>query len=61
MSHTIKMLLSHKMFKAALQSAEQEIYRAAYEHAGQNQALTARLLGVARGTLIGRLKEWRII
>lgn len=58
---TIESLLVHKMYRAALQSSEQAIFLSAYEHAKKNQVQTAKLLGVSRGTLISRLKIWRII
>ena len=51
-------LLNTKQFKEALDTAEKEIYLAAYKYTGENQVRTAKLLEVARGTLISRLKEW---
>jgi DNA-binding protein Fis len=56
--HIINKLLNNKQFKQALDEAEKEIYLAALKHAGNNQVQTAKLLGVARGTLIKRLKRW---
>lgn len=58
---TLDLLLKHNMYKAALKSSEQAIFMAAYGHANQNQVRTAKLLGVSRGTLISRLKTWRVI
>ena len=56
----LRYLLNNKLFKEALDSAEKEIYSAAYEYTGHNQVKTAKLLGVARGTLISRLKKWKL-
>ena len=54
-------LLNMKQFADALDSAEKEIYLAAYKHAGWNQAETARLLGISRGTVIRKLKYWATV
>ncbi len=54
----IMKLLNTFQFKDALNGAEKEVYLAAYKYTGGNQSRTAKLLGVARGTLINRLKEW---
>lgn len=51
-------LLNTLQFKEALENAEKEVYLAAYKYAGGNQAATARLLGVARGTLISKVKQF---
>lgn len=51
-------LINNKQFKTALQRAEEEIYRAAYQYTGYNQVAAAKLLGVARGTFRKRLQEW---
>lgn len=56
----ITRMINNKLFKQALNSAEKEIFLAAYTYTGHNQVQTAKLLGVARGTLINRLKEWKI-
>ena len=55
----MKQLLNTLQFKKALESAEKEIYLAAYKYAGGNQSLSARLLGVARGTLISKMRKFR--
>ena len=55
----IQYLVNNKMFKQALERAEQEIYRAALSYTGYNESATAKLLGVARGTLRTKLKRWR--
>ena len=54
--NSIFKLINNKQFKCALLEAEKTIYLAAYAHTSQNQAATARLLGVARGTAITKLK-----
>lgn len=51
-------LLNTLQYAAALQEAEKEIYLAAYKYAGGNQSHTAKLLGVARGTLISKVKQF---
>ncbi len=51
-------LLNNKLFKEALNTAEIEVFLAAYKYTGCNQVQTAKLLGIARGTLINRLKRW---
>lgn len=56
----ITYMINNKLFKQALSSVEKEIYMAAYKYTGENQSETARLLGVARGTLISKLKAWRV-
>lgn len=56
----IDTLLNTKRFKQALEAAEREITIKAYEYSGRNQSVTAKLLGVSRGTLIRRLKEYRV-
>ena len=50
----ITRLLNTNQFKEALELAEKEIYTAAYRHTGGNQSRAAKLLGVARGTLISK-------
>ncbi len=50
--------LNNKQFKEALWNAEKEIYLAAYRYTGGNQSRTASLLGVARGTLISKVKQF---
>lgn len=52
-------LINNKKFREALATAEEEIYKAAYIYSGHNQSETARLLGVARGTVITKLKSFR--
>lgn len=47
-------------YKEALETAEKKIYLAAYNSTGGNQAATARLFGVSRGTVIKKLKEWGV-
>jgi len=56
----MKQLLNTLQFKKALESAEKEIYLAAYKYAGGNQSLSARLLGVARGTLISKMRKFTV-
>lgn len=51
-------LLNTLQFKAALEESEKEVYLAAYKFAGGNQSRTAKLLGVARGTLISKVKQF---
>jgi len=51
-------LINTKQFALALEAAEKEVYLAAYKYAGGNQSLSARLLGVARGTLISKMKKF---
>jgi DNA-binding protein Fis len=50
--------LNTNQFAAALAHAEHEIYIAAYKFTDFNQVRTAKLLGVARGTLRTKLKRW---
>lgn len=50
-------LLNNKLFKQALEDAEKEIFLQALAYCKNNQSKTARLLGVARGTLISKLKR----
>lgn len=59
MNNTIR-LLNNKQFKQALESAEREIYLLAYEYTRNNQLATSKLLGVSRGTLISKLKLWKV-
>jgi transcriptional regulator with PAS, ATPase and Fis domain len=54
----IQTLINEKQFEQALIEAEKYIYLAAYEHSGRNQSATARILGVSRGTVIAKLKEY---
>lgn len=54
----IQRLVNGKQYVAALQLAEREIFLQAYRDSEYNQNLTARLLGVSRGTLRSRLKQW---
>ena len=49
-------LLNNKQFKEALEYSEKQVYLQAYRYSGNNQSATARLLGVARGTVIAKLK-----
>ena len=58
MNNVLRML-NTKQFKEALHEAEKQVILAAFNHAGGNQAKTARLLGVSRGTLINRFKSWK--
>lgn len=51
-------LLNTQQYKDALKSVEKEIYLSAYNFTGGNQAATARLLGVARGTFLTKMKHW---
>lgn len=51
-------LLNTLQFKEALENAEKEVYLAAYKFTGGNQSRTAKLLGVARGTLISKVKQF---
>lgn len=57
MHHIVK-LLNTKQFKEALQESEKAIYLAAYKFTGGNQSQTAKLLGVARGTVITKLRQF---
>lgn len=59
--NTLLKLLNTLQFKEALENAEKEIYLAAYTHVKNNQSEAAKLLGVARGTFIRRLKEWKML
>lgn len=54
------MIGSKKMinFADALKKAEKQIYLQAYKYHKQNQTLTARSLGVSRGTFLTRMKSW---
>lgn len=54
----INKLLNTLQFKAALENAEKEVYLAAYKYTGGNQSRTAKLLGVARGTLISKVRKF---
>lgn len=54
-------LLNTLQFKEALENAEKEVYLAAYKFAGGNQSRTAKLLGVARGTLISKVKQFGLV
>ena len=54
-------LIRDKQFKTALEAAEQKIYMEAYEYTGRNQSVTAKLLGVSRGTFRTKLKEWGVL
>lgn len=54
----VTQLLNGLNFKDALVSAEKEVYLAAYQFAGGNQSKAAKLLGVSRGTLISKAKEF---
>ena len=56
----VKGLVEDKQFKTALTAAEQTIYMAAYEYTGRNQSVTAKLLGVSRGTFRTKLKSWGV-
>ncbi len=56
--NNIQRLLNNKKYKEALYLAEKTVYLAAYEYTGRNQVRTAKMLGVARGTLINRLKKY---
>lgn len=53
--------LNTLQFKEALENAEKEVYLAAYKYAGGNQTRTAKLLGVARGTLITKVKQFGLV
>lgn len=53
-------LLNTLQFKEALENAEKEVYLAAYKYAGGNQSRTAKLLGVARGTLISKVRKFNL-
>lgn len=57
----INNLLNSLQFKGALETAEKEIYLAAFKHAKYNQSRTAKLLGVARGTLINKVKQFNLV
>lgn len=51
---------SNKMinFAAALEKAERDIYLKAYKYCKYNQTVTAKSLGVARGTFLTKMKKW---
>lgn len=53
-------LLNNMKYAEALQEAEKHIYLSAYKFAGGNQSVTARLLGVARGTVINKLRNMSV-
>jgi DNA-binding NtrC family response regulator len=55
---SVQKLINTKQFEQALEEAERHVYLAAYIHSGQNQSETARLLGVARGTVISKLSKY---
>lgn len=56
---SIQQLLNTKQFKKALAASERAIYLGALAHCGGNQAATARVLGVARGTVIAKLRQYQ--
>lgn len=58
--NTYLYLLNGKQFKEALHTAEKEVYLKAYQYSGYNQAATAKLVGVSRGTARTKLKEYLI-
>ena len=43
-----------------LSMAEREVYKAAYAVTSCNQTKAAKLLGVARGTFITKMKEYKL-
>lgn len=45
-------------FAAALEKAERDIYVKAYKYHKHNQTLSAKSLGVARGTFLTKMKHW---
>lgn len=45
-------------FAAELEKAERDIYVKAYKYHKQNQTLSAKSLGVARGTFLTKMKQW---
>lgn len=45
-------------FSKALEKAERDIYVKAYKYNKKNQTLTAKSLGVARGTFLTKMKNW---
>lgn len=47
-------------YKNELDNSIRAVYVAAYKAAGLNVSETARLLGVARGTVIRKLADWGI-
>lgn len=55
------MIGSNKNFAAALEKAERDIYVKAYKYHKQNQTLTAKSLGVARGTFLTKMKRWQAL
>ena len=48
-------------FSAALEKSERDIYIKAYKYYKQNQTLSAKALGVARGTFLTKMKKWRLL
>ncbi len=54
--NNLRRLINTGQFELALKEAESLIYLAAFTAARRNQSETARLLGVARGTVISKLK-----
>lgn len=48
-------------FAAALEKAERDIYVKAYKYHKHNQTLSAKALGVARGTFLTKMKRWQAL
>ena len=53
--------INSKQFKEALHWAEKEVYLHAYAFTNGNQSATAKLLNVARGTVINKLKQFGVL
>ncbi len=55
---TIELSINNVTIKDALKIAERDIYQQAIVACRYNQSKTARLLGVSRGTIRKKLKEY---
>lgn len=57
MSHYQKLMNAGK-FAEAMEYVEKELYTSVFAYSGHNQSKTAKILGVSRGTVIKRLKQY---
>lgn len=55
----VQYLLNTHQFKQALQQSEKEIVLQCLKHCNYNETRAAKLLGVARGTLRSKLKQYQ--
>lgn len=60
MSHYQK-LMNAGRFAEAMEYVERELYMSTYAYSGHNQSKTAKILGVSRGKVIARLKQYGIL